>query len=83
MVVLGNIEFMGSIYNLLREASLFMGWGAPKYGNRYNSRYNLIFASFLQSILLVLTPKESKIMDGLKSFAPPLMTRLKYFAPPS
>jgi len=38
-------------HKLLREASLFMGWGgAPKYGNRYNSRespyFRLIFTEY-------------------------------------
>ena len=60
IIVLNDNEFY------IREALLFMGWGAPIYGNHYNSREShIIFASFLQS---------------LKFFAP-LICEIQFLAP--
>ena len=53
----------------VREVSLFMGCGQLNAEIAITLANHLIFASFLQSVLL--GPKESNIMDGLKSFAPP------------
>ena len=67
----------------VREGSLFMGWGgAGNNGNRYNCRES----PYLRKIFFTcpfIFPKESKIIDVQKFFAPPLLTPRKFFAPPS
>ena len=66
---------------ILREASLFMGWGTGNDGNRYNSRkspyFRLIFKSIFIEPLGFQNNWRSKIFRPL-----PFETRPKIFAPP-
>ena len=75
------------LIHLFREGSLLMGWGAGNNGNLYNSRKS----PYLRKTLFThpfIFPKESKIIDGQKLFAPLndasifFATRQKNFAPP-
>ena len=45
IVLTGSSQMLYDLLNLDegREASLFMGWGAPNYGNRYNTRESPYF----------------------------------------
>ena len=78
-------------FGFLREDSLFPGWGAENNGNRYNSRKS----PYLRKIFFTcpfIFPKESKIIDvqkifaplndAAKNFRPPFATPRKIFAPP-
>ena len=75
---------------LLREGSLFTGWGGGSQRNSlYLSRITLFTALFYTTYYLA--PKESKNINGPISFAPlmmrpisfaPLTTRPLFFVPP-
>ena len=63
-----NIDI--AAYQYLREASLFMGWGAGNNGNHYNSRES----PYLRLIFLERTYwplRNPKKIGGPKFFAPP------------
>ena len=77
---------------LVREASLFTGWGGAAAGpNPYNSRESPYLRKRFFTCPLIL-PKDSENILGLKFFAPPkdaseifrppFATRPKFFAPP-
>ena len=59
------------IKTVLREASLFTGWGGAAAGaNPYNSRESPYLRKRFFTCPLIL-PKDSENIVGLKFFAPP------------
>ena len=80
------------IQGLIREDSLFLGWGgATSSGNPYNSRESPYLRKRFFTCPFIL-PKDSKkskvenfsppLRDALKIFRPPLRDALKNFRPP-
>ena len=56
---------------LIREGSLFTGWGAAANGNPYNSRESpYLHLIFTQHTIILFGPKESKNIDCPISLAP-------------
>ena len=67
---------------LLREASLFLGWGgATPSWNPYNSRESPYWRKRFFTCPFIL-PKDSE-KSTIENFSPPLRDALKIFCPPS